>query len=85
MAGVEIRTVTIMRERLGTADYAPGFLCAWTFMRRDYARTFRRRQLCAGTFRRLDVYAPRLLGVRSKKKFFSKKKFVFQKKFFFKK
>ena len=58
-----------------------------------------RRRLCAGTFRRRDFYAPRLLGARGKKFFFSKnflkifsrkiffqkKYFFFQKKFFFKK
>ena len=47
-------------------------------------------RLCAGTFRRLDFYAPRLLGARGKKFFFSKnfsrifsKKIFFQKSFFF--
>ena len=48
-------------------------------------------RLCAGTFMRLDFYAPRLLGARgkkifSKKIFFQKKIFFFSKKsFFFKK
>ena len=37
-----------------------------------------RRPLCAGTFRRLDFYAPRLLGARGKKTFFQK---IFQKFF----
>ena len=55
-----------------------------------YARTFRRRtfmprRLAAGTFRLLDFYAPRLLGARGKKFFFSKKQVFFQKKVFFSK
>ena len=40
------------------------------------------RQLGAGTFMRLDFYAPRLLGARGKKLFFVKKIFFFKKKFF---
>ena len=42
---------------------------------------------CAGTFRRLDFYAPKLLGARGKKNFFVKiffcqKNFFSKKKFF---
>ena len=48
-----------------------------------------RRRLGAGTFMRLDFYAPRLLGARGKKIFFQifqkffQKNFFFPKKFFF--
>ena len=51
--------------------------------------TFRRRRLSARTFMHQDFYAPRLLGARGKKIFFSKnnvfvkKNFFFKKKFFF--
>ena len=49
--------------------------------------TFRRGRLGARTFRRLDFYAPRLLGARGKKNFFQKKifKLFFKKKIFFQK
>ena len=36
MGSTTFRRGRLCTGRLGAADYAPGLLCAWTFMRRDF-------------------------------------------------